>query len=184
MKHTIAVQVENKSGVLSRVANLFSARGFNIDSLVVGETEDASVSRMTIVLRGDDRIIEQVTKQLNRLVDVIKVIDLSEESFITRDLALIRVNATPSTRARLMEIVQIFRARIVDISSRSAIIEVTGNEPKVEAMVEMLRSFGIQELVRTGEVAIARRGGNQIVLNEVEKKKGEGRKEKGRKKKS
>ncbi len=160
MKHTIAVQVENKSGVLSRVANLFSARGFNIDSLVVGETEDAAVSRMTIVLRGDDKVIEQVTKQLNKLIDVIKVTDLSSESFITRDLALIRVNAASSARARLLEIVQIFRARIVDISSKSVIIEITGNESKIEAMIDMLRSFGIQELVRTGEVAIARRGGN------------------------
>ncbi len=160
MKHTIAVQVENKSGVLSRVANLFSARGFNIDSLVVSETEDPTVSRMTIVLRGDDKVIEQVTKQLNKLIDVIKVTDLSSESFITRDLALIRVNAAPSARARLLEIVQIFRARIVDISSRSVIVEITGSESKIEAMIDMLRSFGIQELVRTGEVAIARRGGN------------------------
>jgi len=158
MKHTIAVQVENKSGVLSRVANLFSARGFNIDSLVVGETEDAEVSRMTIVLRGDDKVIEQVTKQLNKLIDVIKVTDLSSEGFIARDLALIRVNAPAAGRARLLEIVGIFRARIVDISSKSAIIEVTGNENKIEAMIEMLRSFGIQELVRTGEVAISRRG--------------------------
>ncbi len=183
MKHTIAVQVENKSGVLSRVANLFSARGFNIDSLVVGETEDASVSRMTIVLRGDDRIIEQVTKQLNRLIDVVKVIDLSKDNFIARDLALVRVNVVPSARSRLLEIVQIFRARIVDISGKSAIIEVTGNEPKIKAIMEMLRPFGIQELVRTGEVAISRRGGNRIARVEgkedVKKEKGKGKKKKG-----
>jgi acetolactate synthase-1/3 small subunit len=162
MKHTIAVQVENRSGVLSRVANLFSARGFNIDSLVVGETEAADVSRMTIVLRGDDKVIEQVTKQLNKLIDVIKVTDLSSESFIARDLALIRVNAPAAGRARLLEIVGIFRARIVDISSKSAIIEITGNENKIEAMIDMLRSFGIQELVRTGEVAIGRRGAGTL----------------------
>ena len=158
MKHTIAVMVENKPGVLSRIANLFSARGFNIDSLVVGETEDPTISRMTIVLRGDGGTIEQVSKQLNKLIDVIKVVDLSHENFIARDLALIRVNITTATRGRLLELAQVFRARVVDISPKSAIVEVTGDEEKVQALLELLRSFGVQEMVRTGEVAMSRRG--------------------------
>jgi acetolactate synthase-1/3 small subunit len=148
--------VKNQSGVLSRVSNLFSARGYNIDSLVVGITDDPAVSRMTIVVRGDDRIIDQVEKQLNKLVDVIKVIDLTNEDFISRDLALIKVKAEANTRSQVMEIAQCFDGKIVDVALKSFIIEVTGKESKINAMVELLKNYGVLEMVRTGEVAISR----------------------------
>ena len=156
MRHTISVLVNNHAGVLSRVSNLFSARGYNIDSLVVGITDDPKVSRMTIVVQGDDRIIDQVEKQLNKLIDVIKVIDLTNEDFIGRDLALIKVKAEANTRSQVMEIVQCFDAKIVDVGLKSFIIEVTGKESKINAMVELLRNYGVVEMVRTGEVAISR----------------------------
>lgn len=167
MRHTISVLVNNHAGVLSRVSNLFSARGYNIDSLVVGITDDPKVSRMTIVVRGDDRIIDQVEKQLNKLVDVIRVIDLTNEDFIGRDLALIKVKAEPHTRSQVMEIVQCFDAKIVDMALKSFIIEVTGKESKINGMVELLRNYGILEMVRTGEVAISR---GKKVAEEVEPK--------------
>lgn len=156
MRHTISVLVENRSGVLSRVAGSFSSRGFNIESLTVGETDDPTVSRMTIVVSGDDIILEQVNKQLNRLIDTIKVIDLTEQRFIDRELALIRVSAKAQQRAEVIEIVNIFRAKIVDMSMDSFTIEATGKEEKISAMISMLRNFGIKEVVRTGSVAIAR----------------------------
>jgi acetolactate synthase-1/3 small subunit len=156
MRHTISVLVKNSSGVLSRVSNLFSARGYNIDSLVVGVTDDPQVSRMTIVVQGDDRIIDQVEKQLNKLIDVIKVIDLTHDDFISRDLALIKVKAEAHTRSQVMEIVQCFDGKIVDVALKSFIIEVTGKESKINAMVELLSNYGVLELVRTGEVAISR----------------------------
>lgn len=155
-KHTIAIQVENKFGVLSRVAGLFSARGYNIESLSVGETLDPTVSRMTIVVRGDEFVIEQVMKQLHKLIDVIKVTDLTDESHVERELVLIRVNAEPQHRAEVMRTADIFRARIVDVTPLSFTIEATGDEGKLEALIELLRPMGIQELVRTGKVAIAR----------------------------
>ena len=155
-KHTIAVLVENKFGVLSRVAGLFSARGYNIESLSVGETLDPSVSRMTLVVRGDVFVIEQVMKQLHKLIDVIKVTDLSEEDHVEREMLLIRVNAEPANRAEILRIGDIFRAKVVDVTPMTYTLEVTGEEPKLDAMVELLRSFGIQELVRTGKVAIQR----------------------------
>lgn len=156
MRHTISVLVNNQPGVLARVANLFSARGYNIDSLVVGETERHDASRMTIVVRGDDRVIEQVEKQLLKLVDVRKVRDLTNEEFIARDLALIKVAITSSTRSHVMEIVQAFNAKIVDVGLKSFIVEATGKESKIEAITDLLRPYGILEMVRTGEVAIAR----------------------------
>jgi acetolactate synthase-1/3 small subunit len=156
MRHTISVLVHNQPGVLSRVANLFSARGYNIDSLVVGETENHQTSRMTIVVRGDDRIIDQVEKQLNKLVDVIKVVDLTNEDFIARDLALIKVRIDDKTRSHVMEIVQCFNAKIVDVAQKSVTIEATGKEAKINALMEILRRYGIAEMVRTGEVAILR----------------------------
>ena len=167
MRHTIAVMVKNQAGVLSRVSNLFSARGYNIDSLVVGITDDPGVSRMTIVVKGDDRVIDQVEKQLNKLVDVIKVVDLTNEDFIARDLALIKVKAEPNTRSQVMEIVQCFDGKIVDVALKSFIIEVTGKESKINAMVELLRNYGVLEMVRTGEVAISR---GKKVHEEEEKK--------------
>jgi acetolactate synthase-1/3 small subunit len=155
-KHTIAVLVENKFGVLSRVAGLFSARGYNIESLSVGETLDPTVSRMTLVVRGDDFIIEQVIKQLHKLIDVIKVTDLTEETHIERELVLMRVNAEPADRAEILRTADIFRAKVVDVTPVAFTIEATGDEEKIEALIELLRPFGIQELVRTGNIAIAR----------------------------
>ena len=155
-KHTIAVLVENKFGVLSRVAGLFSVRGYIIESMSVGETLDPSVSRMTLVVRGDEFVIEQVTKQLHKLIDVIKVTDLTDESHVERELVLIRVNAEPSNRAEILRTADIFRARVVDVTAVSFVLEATGDEGKLEALIELLRPMGIQELVRTGKVVIAR----------------------------
>ena len=155
-KHTIAVLVENKFGVLSRVAGLFSARGYNIESLSVGETLDPAVSRMTIVVRGDEFVIEQVMKQLHKLIDVIKVTDLSDESHVERELLLIRVNAEPQHRAEILRTADIFRTKVVDVTPQSFVLEATGDEGKLEALLELLRPLGIQEIVRTGKVAIAR----------------------------
>lgn len=155
-KHTISVLVENKFGVLSRVAGLFSARGYNIESLSVGETLDPSVSRMTIVVRGDEFVIEQVTKQLHKLIDVIKVSDLTDDSHVERELVLVRVNAEPQLRAEILRTADIFRARVIDVTATSFTLEATGDEGKLEAFLELLRPMGIQEVVRTGKVAIAR----------------------------
>jgi len=156
MKHTLAVLVENKSGVLSRVASLFSRRGYNIDSLAVGVTEDPEISRMTIVVHGDDHVLEQVTKQLNKLVDVIKVSDIGGDETVERELALIKVSADVSTRAEIIQIADIFRARIVDVAPKSVTVEVTGDEAKIEAIEKLLRQFGIKELARTGKIALVR----------------------------
>ena len=155
-KHTIAVLVENKFGVLSRVAGLFSARGYNIESLSVGETLDPSVSRMTLVVRGDEFVIEQVMKQLHKLIDVIKVSDLTDDSHVERELVLIRVNAEPQHRAEVLRTADIFRAKVIDVTPLSFTLEATGEEGKLEALIELLRPMGIQEIVRTGKVAIAR----------------------------
>ena len=156
MKHTISVLVENKAGVLARISGLFSARGFNIDSLAVGETQDPSISRMTIVVGGDNAVVEQVCKQLNKLVDVIKVQDFMGKDFVGRELILVKVSADGKTRHEVLQIVEIFRAKIIDIKAKSITIEVTGNDLKVNAMLDMLRPFGIKELSRTGRIAIAR----------------------------
>src|SRR2546428_8069103 len=153
-KHTVSVLVENRFGVLSRVAGLFSACGYNIQSLSVGETLDPSVARMTLVVRGDEFVIEQVMKQLHKLIDVIKVNDLTDESHVERELVLMRVNAEPQHRAEVLRTADIFRARVVDVTPLSFTLEVTGDEEKIEAMIELLRPIGIQELVRTGRVAI------------------------------
>lgn len=155
-KHTIAVLVENKFGVLSRVAGLFSARGYNIEAMSVGETLDSSVSRMTLVVRGDELVLEQVVKQLHKLIDVIKVTDLTEEDHVERELVLMRVNAEPQHRAEILRTADIFRAKVVDVTSSTLTLEVTGDESKLDAIIELLRPMGIQELVRTGKVAIAR----------------------------
>jgi acetolactate synthase-1/3 small subunit len=156
MKHTISLLVENKFGVLSRIVGLFSGRGYNIDSISVGQTEDSELSRMTIVSTGDDHVIEQIMKQLNRLIEVIKVVDLTGDSFVERELALIKVAATPSTRAEIVQITNIFRAKVVDISPRTLTVEATGNEAKINAMIGMLRPFGIKEIARTGKTALSR----------------------------
>jgi len=161
-KHTIAVLVENKFGVLSRVAGLFSARGYNIESLSVGETLDPTTSRMTLVVRGDAFIIEQVIKQLHKLIDVIKVTDLSEEDHVEREMLLLKVNAEPTSRAEILRVADIFRAKVVDVTPTTYTLEVTGEEGKIEAIIDLLRPFGIQEVVRTGKVAIARSPKNRV----------------------
>lgn len=157
MKHIISVLVENHFGVLAHVSGLFSARGFNIDSLAVGETEDPTVSRMTIAAHGDDQVIEQIMKQLNKLIDVIKVQDLTQEEMIERELVLVKVGATAATRAELMQIANTFRAKVVDVNPKWFTIEVTGSQSKVDAMLELLRPFGLREVVRTGTIALSRK---------------------------
>ena len=156
MEHIISVLLENKSGALSRVAGLFSGRGFNIDSLSVAPTLDPTVSMMTIATRGDDRIIEQIVKQLNKLIDVIKVVDLNESEYVEREAALIKVHTRPEDRAEALRITDIFRARVIDSTPNTYTVEVTGDVNKVQAMIDLLQPLGIKELVRTGRVAIAR----------------------------
>ncbi len=156
MRHTISVLVNNEFGVLARIAGLFSGRGFNIESLCVAETIDPRISRMTIVTSGDDKILEQINKQLNKLIDVIKVHDFTGEEYIERELALIKVTATATNRAEILSIVDIFRAKVVDVSPRTYTIEITGDEEKISAITELLRPFGIKEIVRTGRIAMAR----------------------------
>ncbi|NJD63234.1 MAG: acetolactate synthase small subunit [Deltaproteobacteria bacterium] len=156
MRHTISVQVENEFGVLSRISGLFSGRGFNIESLSVAETLDPSVSRMTIVTTGNDQIVEQILKQLNKLISVIKVVDLTGVETVNRELVLVKVNAEAETKAEVLRLVDIFRAKIVDVAPRCYTIEMTGDEAKVHALLNLLRPIGIKEIVRTGLVAIAR----------------------------
>src|SRR5512136_2282638 len=156
MKHTIAVIVENKSGVLTRIAGLFSRRSFNIDSLSVGGTDNPDYSRMTISVRGDRDVLEQVIKQLSKLINVIRVSELDPSESVERELALIKVSADKQNRSEIMQIVNIFRAKIIDVSHRSMIIEVTGDEEKIDAITQMLRQFGIKELVRTGRISMVR----------------------------
>ena len=156
LRRTISVIVENKFGVLARIATLFAARGFNIDSLAVGETEDPAVSRMTIVASGSEAVLEQVEKQLNKLIDVIKVTSYEKEPHIERDLALLKVKADKKTRSEIFQIVDIFRAKIVDVAADSLIIEMTGDEEKIQALQTLLKPFGLKEMVRTGIIAMAR----------------------------
>ena len=156
MKHTIAVIVENKSGVLTRIAGLFSRRSFNIDSLSVGATENPDYSRMTMTVQGDRDVLEQVIKQLSKLINVIRVSELEPGESIERELAIIKVSADKESRSEIMQIVNIFRAKIIDVSHRSMIIEVTGDEEKIDAIVQLLRQFGIKEMARTGKVSMVR----------------------------
>ncbi|MEI6863304.1 MAG: acetolactate synthase small subunit [Candidatus Omnitrophota bacterium] len=154
MKHTISVLVENKFGVLARIAGLFSARGFNIDSLAVGPTEDASVSRMTIVSEGDDKTLEQIKKQLNKLIDVIKVVDFKEGEFIDRELVLVRVAVSAKNRKEVLEVIGASGARVANAGSNSVSIEAAGDEKSTIKLLELLEPFGILEVVRTGRIAM------------------------------
>jgi len=156
MEHIISVTVENKFGSLSRIAGLFSGRGFNIESLSVAPTLDPSMSQMTIVTSGDERIIEQIVKQLNKLIDVIKVVDLNESDFVSRETALIKVHTRPEDRAEALRIADIFRANVIDSTPATYTIEVTGDPRKIEAIINLLQPLGIKELTRTGRVAVAR----------------------------
>jgi acetolactate synthase-1/3 small subunit len=156
MEHIISLLVENKFGVLARVAGLFSARGFNIESLSVGPSADPTMSMITIVTTGDDRIIEQITKQLNKLIDTIKVVDLTEHSYVERETVLVKIHTRAEDRAEVFRIIEIFRARIVDSTPSTYTVEITGDREKVEAFINQLRPLGIKELVRSGRIAIMR----------------------------
>jgi acetolactate synthase-1/3 small subunit len=157
MRHTISVLVENKFGVLTRVAGLFSGRGYNIDTLNVGPTQDPAVSRMTIITHGDEATLEQIIKQLNKLPDVLKVVNFGEGEYVDRELVLVKVTVGSQSRAEVMQITDIFRAKIVDVQPVSLTIEVTGNESKVEKFVDLMQSFGVLELTRTGKIAVSRK---------------------------
>ena len=156
MKHTISLLVENKPGVLSRVASLFSGRGFNIESLSVAETIDPNISRMTILTRGDDQILEQITKQLNKLINIIKVIDFKSNEYVGRELALIKVTVTEENRSEVLSIIDIFRGKVVDVSSESYTIEITGDENKMLAIIDLFTPMGIKDIARTGSAALTR----------------------------
>ena len=156
MKHTLSVLVENKPGVLARIAGLFSRRGFNIDSLAVGPTEEPSISRMTIVVNVEDRPLEQVVKQLNKLINVIKIVELEKDASVERELLLVKVKASSETRAQIVEIADIFRSKIVDVSPHALTIEATGSPDKLRALTDLLHQYGVKELVRTGLVGLAR----------------------------
>ena len=156
MRHIIVALMEDKPGVLNRVAGLFRRRGFNIDSLAVGHSETAGISRMTVVVNGDDKTLEQVGKQLYKLINVTKVFDLDPATSVARELALIKVHATPSNRSEVIGLANIFRGSIVDVSPEALIIEITGTEDKIEFLLELLRPYGVKELSRTGVLAMAR----------------------------
>ena len=156
MQHIISVLVENKPRVLARVASLFARRGYNIESLAVGHTQDPDVSRITLVVRGDEDILEQITKQLYKLIEVIKVGDFTESSYVDRELSLIKVNAPSNLRGEIVQTAEIFRARIVDVSEKSLLIEVTGTSDKIDALEQLMKKYGIIKMTRTGKIALAR----------------------------
>ena len=167
MKHTVAALVEDRPGVLNRVASRFRRRGFNIDSLAVGTTEEQGISRMTIVVDGDDGIVEQVEKQLYKLIDVVKVTDLTSEEAVVRELALIKVNVRPEQRREVLDLIEIFRAQAVDVSPSSLVIQFVADGDALDALLQNLRPYGVRELVRTGSIAIAR-GAKTSAVNEPE----------------
>lgn len=158
MRHTISVLVENKFGVLSRISGLFSGRGYNIESLTVGETIDPQISIMTIVTTGDDQIIEQITKQLNKLIDVIKVTDMTELDHVEREMVLVKVAPKQEDKAEVLRLAEIFRGRVVDSGLTTYTLEITGDEKKIEAFIELIKPYSIKEFARTGKVAISREG--------------------------
>ncbi len=171
MKHTLSVLVEDEAGVLTRIAGLFARRGFNIESLAVGPAEQMGVSRITMVVPGDDSVIEQLTKQLYKLVNVLKVQDISEVPCVERELMLMKINASSSTRSEIIELAQIFRARIVDVAEDSLTIEVVGDPGKMVAIVQVLNRFGIREIARTGKISLVRESGvNTEFLKSLEAK--------------
>jgi len=157
MRHTISVLVENKFGTLTRIAGLFSGRGYNIDTLNVAPTHDQTASRMTIVTHGDEATLEQICKQLNKLPDVLEVRDFRTDEYVDRELVLVKISVNTKSRAEVMQITDIFRAKIVDVQPRSLTIEITGNESKVEKFIELMKPFGVLDLTRTGKVALARK---------------------------
>jgi len=170
MRHTISILVENEFGVLARVAGMFSGRGYNIESLSVAETMDPTVSRITLVTRGEDRVLEQIEKQLNKLIAVIKVIDFTDTAHVERELVLIKVAVDERSRGEIVNIVDIFRGKIIDVSRRSYVIEVTGTEDKIDALIELLKPIGIKEIVRTGKVAMFR-GARLLTVDSKDKER-------------
>jgi len=166
-KHTLVALVEDRPGVLNRVSSLLRRRNFNIDSIAVGHTEQSNLSRMTIVVEGDDAKVEQVRKQLDKVIDVVKIVDITNNESVARELALIKVKATASTRSEIIQIVDVFRANIVDVSSDSLIVEVTGDEDKVDSLLDLLRGFGIREIARTGRIALTRGGAGPLQVEET-----------------
>jgi acetolactate synthase-1/3 small subunit len=169
MRHVLSALVQNQPGVLAHVAGMLATRGFNIDSLAVGETENPHLSRMTFVLMGDDKILDQVRKQLEKIVTVVKVLDISGEDFVERDLLLIKVHAQPSQRGEIRELADIFRGRVVDVGPDQIMVEVSGPEKKVEAFIELMRPYGITELVRSGRIALVRNShGAQTTITPAE----------------
>ena len=165
-KHTLIALVEDRPGVLNRVASLFRRRGFNIDSIAVGHTEMPYLSRMTIVVDGTTASVEQARKQLDKLIDVVKVTDITSDSMVARELALVKVRATPATRSEIIQIVDIFRANIVDVASDSVTVEVTGDEDKIDSLFRLLRGFGIREVARTGRIAMSRGAAGSLLIEE------------------
>lgn len=165
MRHVISAVVQNVPGVLAHISGMLASRGFNIDSLAVGETEDPNLSRMTFVVVGDDRVLEQVRKQLAKIVTVVRVVDVSSRDFVERDLMLLKVDAPPgSRRSEIRELVEIFRGKIVDVGASELMIEISGRENKIEAFIDRMRGYGINELVRSGRIAMVR-GGNHAPTN-------------------
>jgi acetolactate synthase I/III small subunit len=156
MRHVLSALVHNTPGVLAQVSGMLATRGFNIDSLAVGETEDPELSRMTFVVSGDDNVLDQVRKQLDKLISVVQVNDISSQDFVERDLMLLKVQATPAQRIEIVLLVEMFRARVVDISSTNLMVEISGQESKVEAFIDLMRPYGILELARTGRIALVR----------------------------
>ncbi|MFP3938583.1 MAG: acetolactate synthase small subunit [Phycisphaerae bacterium] len=156
MRHVISALVQNKPGVLAHIAGMFAARGFNIDSLVVGRTEDPELSRMTIVATGDDKVLEQIRKQLGKVIDVVKIRDFADVDYVERDLMLCRIHTPPEKRSEVVEVVNLFRGRVVDVARDSLLVELSGPEEKIEAFVDLIRPYGIRELARTGVIAMAR----------------------------
>lgn len=156
MQHTLSVLVQNHAGVLSRVSGLFSRRGYNIESLAVGVTENEAISRMTIVVEGDNYVVEQVSKQLYKLVEVLKVSDITEEKYVGREMVLVTVSVEPSHRGEIVALTEIFKGRIVDLSRKTMMLELTGNEEKINAFIDALTPYGIKEMVRTGKIALVR----------------------------
>jgi acetolactate synthase-1/3 small subunit len=155
-RHVLSALVQNQPGVLAHISGMLASRGYNIDSLAVGETENPSLSRITFVVVGDDRILEQVRKQLEKIVTVVRVIDMSRENYVERDLMLLKIDALPPRRPEILQLVQIFRGRVVDVGSDQLMIEISGQESKIEAFIELMRPYGIRELARTGRIALVR----------------------------
>ena len=166
-KHTLVALAEDKPGVLNRVSSLLRRRNFNIESIAVGQTEQPNLSRMTIIVEGDDAKVEQVRKQLDKVVDVVKIVDITNDDKVARELALIKVKATASTRSAIIQIVDVFRANIVDVSPDSLMVEVTGDEEKISSLLELLRGFGIRDIARTGRIALTRGGAGPLQVEET-----------------